>query len=179
MSYEEFGSAFVHEAVTPERIRGVVRSIAGETVDVGPITAGPGGVANATANGTIGTPLVDKTGDDPLSYLVRLPVDLTLDVEVGGGRHHYTVEAVVTIAIVVRLEDPLSICVDPTPPTRRDVTVRVHAKGLQAKMIGRVGDLDNEVRKEVGAYVVDRIEAERDQFANIDLRPLILAAWPT
>jgi hypothetical protein len=178
MTYEEFGSAFVHEAVTPGRINGVIRGLAGDVVKVGPMQAGPGGVATATAAGKVADPIVEQTSDDPLAYVVRLPVDLTLDVNVAGTHHHYTAEAEVRIGIAVRLEHPLSICIEPTAPSRRDVTVRVHAKGIQAKVLGRIGDIDNELRREIATYVKSRINSDAAEFANVDLRPLMLEAWP-
>jgi hypothetical protein len=178
MTYEEFGAAFVNEAVTPERIRGVIRDLAGDVVNVGPIHAGPGGVAIATAEGTMAEPIVEVATRDPLAYSVTLPVELSLDVNVAGAHHHYTAEAAVQIAIAVHLEPPLSICIEPTAPTRREVSVKVRAKGLQAKVLGRIGDIDNELRREIAAYVTSRIDADGSQFANLDLRPLMLEAWP-
>jgi hypothetical protein len=179
MTYEEFGAAFVHEAVAPDRIRGVIRDLAGGVVNVGPIHAGPGGVAVATAEGTVAEPVVELTGDDPLAYTVTLPVELRLDVNIAGAHHHYTAQASVRIGIAVRLAPPLAICIEPTAPTRRDVSVNVRAKGLQAKVLARVGDIDNELRREIASYVSTRIESDGSQFANLDLRPLMLAAWPT
>jgi hypothetical protein len=179
MTYEQFGSAFVREAVTPDRIRGVIRGIAGDVVKVGPMAAGPGGIASAKASGTVGDPSVEKTGDDPLAYTVTLPVDLKVDVVVAGTVHHYKARASVRVGINVHLEEPLSICIEPTPPGRRDVTVSVQAQGLPAKVLGRVGDIDNEMRREIATYVKARIESDGSQFSNVDLRPLMLAAWPT
>jgi hypothetical protein len=178
MTFEQFGSAFVHEAVTPARIAGVIRELAGDVVKVGPINAGPGGVATATATGTVAEPVVEQTSDDPLTYLVRLPVDLKLDVNVAGTHHHYTAEAEVKVGIKVRLEEPLSICIEPTAPSRREVSVNVHAKGIQAKVLGRIGDIDNELRREIAAYVKERIDSDASQFSNVDLRPIMLEAWP-
>lgn len=179
MTYEQFGSAFVHEAVTPGRISGVIRELAGGVVKVGPMHAGPGGVATAEAVGNVKDPVVEQTNDDPLAYTVTLPVDLKLDVNVAGTHHHYSAAATVKIGITVHLEEPLSICIEPTAPTRHDVTVKVQAKGLQAKVLGRIGDIDNEMRREIAAYVKHRIESDGSQFSNVDLRPLMLAAWPT
>jgi hypothetical protein len=179
MTYGEFGAAFVHEAVTPDRIRSVIRDLAGDIVRVGPINAGPGGVALASAEGTMQEPLIDMTGDDPLTYQVTLPVDLELEVNIAGSHHRYSAEAQVRIGIAVHLAPPLSICVEPTPPTRREVSVKVQARGLQAKVLGRIGSIDNELRREIAAYVTGRIEADGSQFANFDLRPLMLEAWPT
>jgi hypothetical protein len=178
MTYEEFGSAFVHEAVTPARISGVIRGLAGDVVKVGPLSAGPGGVASATAAGRVGDPDVTQTNDDPLEYRVTLPVDLDLVVDVAGTHHRYTATAKVRIGIAVHLAPPLSICIEPTPPGRGDVTVKVYAKGLQAKVLGRIGDIDNELEREIAAYVKSRISSDASQFTNVDLRPLMLEAWP-
>jgi hypothetical protein len=178
MTYEQFGAAFVSEAVTPARISSVIRGLAGDVVRVGPMAAGPGGIASASASGAVGEPSVEKTGDDPLAYAVTLPVDLKVTVVVAGTQHRYTAKATVRIGIVVHLEEPLSICIEPTAPTRRDVTVNVHAQGLPAKVLGRVGDIDNEMRREIATYVKTRIESDGSEFSNVDLRPLMATAWP-
>jgi len=173
MSFAEFGAKFINEAVTPKRISEVIRGIAGEAVKVGPIPAGPGGVAVATAVGTIGEAVVTTTGDEPLSYAVDLPVDLSLDVTVAGTKHHFDVDATVRIAFTVVLAPPLSICIVPESPTYRDVTVDVHARGLQAKMIGRVGDIERELRKHIARYLRERITTEVSDFSTVDLVPLM------
>jgi len=179
MTYEQFGAAFVHEAVTPERISSVIRGVAGGIVKVGPMAAGPGGVASASATGDVGDPVIEKTGDEPLTYAVTLPVDLQVDVIVAGTHHRYKARASVRIVIKVHLEAPLSICIEPIPPARHDVTVSVRAQGLPAKVLGRVGDIDNELRREIASYVRHRIESDGSEFSNVDLRPLMQAAWPT
>ena len=88
MSYAEFGARFIHEAVAPQRISDVIGGIAGEAVKVGPLNAGPGGVATARAVGRIGDPAVAVIGEEPLSYAVDIPVDLELDVHDGGQPHY-------------------------------------------------------------------------------------------
>ena len=173
MSYAEFGSAFIHTAVTPERIRDVIQGIANEPVHVGPMSAGPGGVAQATAVGSIGEPAVEVTNDEPLAYSVALPVDLDLDVTVAGTKHHYDIDAVVRVAFAVVLAPPLKICIVPESPTYRDVTVDVHPQGMQARMIGRVGDIERELRKHIARYLRERITSEVSDFSVVDLVPLM------
>jgi hypothetical protein len=175
MSYAEFGAAFIHEAVRPERITEVIRGVAGEAVKVGPMQAGPGGVAVANAVGHLGQAVVEKTGHEPLSYGVNLPVDLELDVTVAGTKHHFDIDAIVHIAFTVVLAPPLSICIVPESPTYRDVTVEVRPRGLQAKMVGRIGDIERELRKHIARYVRERITAEVKDFAALDLVPLMAA----
>lgn len=178
LSCAQFGAAFVAHAVTPRRIVAVVRAIAGDDVVVGPIKVGPGSMALADAHGRIGEPVVERTGDDPLAYLIRLPVELDLRVDVGGGKHDYTVQAEVRIALTVHVERPLVVVIEPATPHRRDVDVKVRAKGMQAKMIGRLGDIDNELKRHIAAYVRERIEADTSDVTRVDLEPLMAAAWP-
>jgi hypothetical protein len=173
MTYAEFGAAFIHEAVTPERIRDVIRDIAGAAVEVGPIEAGPGNVAQAKAVGHIGEPAIELTGDEPLAYAVTLPVDLSLDVAVAGTKHHFDVDAKVRISFTVVLARPLTICIEPEPATYRDVTVDVHPRGMQARMIGRVGDIERELRKHIARYVREQIDTEVSDFSVVDLVPLM------
>ena len=67
-------AAFVHEAVTEERVSAVIRNVAGDAVRVGPIHAGPAGMALASAVGEIGEAQVTKTADEPLAYTTVLTV---------------------------------------------------------------------------------------------------------
>jgi hypothetical protein len=173
MSYAEFGARFIHEAVAPQRISDVIGGIAGEAVKVGPLNAGPGGVATARAVGRIGDPSVAVIGEEPLSYAVDIPVDLELDVTVAGTKHHYDIDAVVRIEITVVLAPPLSICIVPASPTYKDVTVDIHPRGLQAKMIGRVGDIERELRKHIARYLRERINTEVSDFSTVELLPLM------
>lgn len=173
MSYAEFGAAFIHEAVTPQRIADVIRDLAGAAVEVGPITAGPGGVALASAVGRLGDPAIELTNEEPLAYAVSLPVDLALDVTVAGTKHHFDVDATVRIAFTVVLARPLSICIVPESPTYRDVTVDVHPRGMQARMIGRFGDIERELRKHIARYVREQIDNEISDFSEVDLVPLM------
>lgn len=175
MSYAEFGAAFVHEAVTPERISSVIHGITGEAVRVGPIEAGPGGVATASAVGHIGEPAVLVTDHDPLSYRVSLPAQLDVDVTVAGTKHHFDVEATVRVAFTVTLAPPLSICIVPESPTYRDVDVVIRPKGIQARVLARSGIVEKEMRKNVARYVRERIDTEVATFSTVDLVPLMTA----
>lgn len=175
MSYAEFGAAFVHEAVTPERISTVIHGITGEEVRVGPLEAGPGGVATANAVGRIGDATVLTTGHDPLGYLVTLPAKLDVDVTAAGTRHHFEVEATIRVMFTVTLAPPLSICIVPESPSYRDVDVVIHPKGIQARVLARSGIVEKEMRKNIARYVRDRVATEVAAFETVDLLPLMTA----
>lgn len=173
LSYAEFGETFVHQAVSPERICAVIHGITGEAVRVGPMSAGPGGVATANAVGHIGAPTVTVTGHDPLGYLVTLPAELEVDVTAAGTRHHFDVQASVRIAFTVTLAPPLSICIVPESPTYQNVDVVVHPKGIQARVLARSGVVEREMRKNIARYVRERLSNEVAAFSTIDLMPLM------
>jgi hypothetical protein len=173
LTYAEFGEAFVHAAVTPERICAVIQGITGAAVRVGPMHAGPGGVATANAVGHIGEPSVSITGHDPLAYLVTLPAKLDVDVTAAGTKHHFDVEATVRVAFTVRLVPPLSLCIAPDSPTYENVDVVVHPKGIQARVLARSGIVEREMRKHIARYVRERLETEVAAFSTIDLMPLM------
>jgi hypothetical protein len=175
MSYADFGAAFVHEAVTPDRISTVIRAITGESVRVGPLAAGPGNVATANAVGHIGEPSMLVTGHDPLGYQVTLPAQLEVDVTVAGTKHHFDVEATIRVALSVTVAPPLSICIVPESPTYRDVDVLVRPKGVQAKLVARAGNVEREMRKHIARYVRERIATEIAAFETVDLLPLMAA----
>ncbi len=175
LTYAEFGEAFVREAVTPERISAVIRGITDEAISVGPIEAGPGGVATANAVGRIGEPAVETTGHDPLSYQVTLPAQLEVDVTAAGTKHHFDVDATIRVSLTVALALPLSICIVPASPTYRDVDVDIHPRGLQARVLARSGIVEREMRKNIARYVRERIASEVAAFSVVDLLPLMSA----
>jgi hypothetical protein len=175
LSYAQFGEAFVHEAVTPERISAVIRGVTGDQVRVGPLDAGPGGVGTANAVGVLGEPSVLVTGHDPLSYEISLPAKLDVDVTAAGTKHHFDVEATIRLFLTVALAPPLSICIVPESPTYRDVDVVVRPKGLQARVLARSGIVERELRKHIARYVRARLETEVAAFSVVDLLPLMTA----
>jgi hypothetical protein len=173
MTYAEFGATFVREAVTPERICTVIHGITGEAVRVGPMHAGPGGVATANAVGHIGDPGVEATSQEPLAYAVTLPAQLEVDVTVAGTKHHFDVEAMIRIEFTVVLAPPLAICIVPESPTYENVHVVVHPKGMQARLLARAGNVEREMRKHIARYVRERLTNEVAAFSTIDLMPLM------
>jgi hypothetical protein len=177
LDFRAFGEAFIYRAVTPERIVEAVARIAGDVVELGPIKAGPGGRATVFAKGRLGEPEADEAGSDPLVYGVRLPVDVDLEVKV-GTTNRYQATGTIDLRMVVRTVEPLSIAIDVDPVTAKDVRFDIQAKGMQAKLLGRAGDVDGELRRHTSDYVNERISApETSRFTRIDLVPLMDRVW--
>lgn len=178
ISYADFGAAFVLAAVTPERIQGVLGDITGEQIAVGPLRAGPGGAATATAVGRVGPAQTQRVSIEPLEYRLTLPVTLTLNVDVAGVNHAFTGDLTVNISLTVRTAAPLTILVEVGQVRSSDVTSRVQAKGLRAKALALIGDLDGELRRHVATYVNERVSSPEARGATtIDLLPIMAEAW--
>ena len=177
LDYRSFGEAFIYRAVTPERIVDAVSRIAGDEVKLGPIKAGPGGRATVNAWGRIGEPEADEAASDPLVYSVRLPVDVSLEVKVGTVSR-YRASGAVDLRLAVRTAEPLRIVIDVEPVRPEHISFRVDAHGVQAKLLGRAGDVDGELRRHTAVYVNERIsDPATSRFTNIDLLPLIEEVW--
>lgn len=177
MTFAGFGEAFIYRAVSPERVVDAVRRIAGEVVELGPIRAGPGGRATVFAAGTVGEPEADEQSSDPLTYAVHLPVAVSIQVKVGTVSH-FAAEGSIALQLTVGMAAPLTLLIDVAPITADDVRFRIEAKGVQARILGRAGDVDGELRRHTAAYVNERIGGpEAARLTRIDLVPLIESVW--
>ena len=177
LDYRRFGEAFILNAVTPERIVDAVARIAGDVVELGPIKAGPGGRATVNARGRLGEPSADEAGAEPLAYEVRVPVDVSLEVEVRGV-NRYDATGHIPLRLEVRAVEPLAIVIDVQPVRAADIEFDIHARGVQAKLLGRAGDVAGELRRHTADYVNERIShPDTSRFTVIDLLPLIDRVW--
>jgi hypothetical protein len=145
--------------VTSDLIAEVISQIAGGVIDVGPIATGPGGVARATAHGVLRRAEVHLEPGLPIGVRAGVPVAIELTVDAAGGKHRYSADAKVAIRAAIAHEDGCAV-VELEPLSSRDVTVRVKAHGLQAKLLQKVGDVDGELRREIAAYVNGRLSGD-------------------
>lgn len=177
LDYRRFGEAFILSAVTPERIVDAVARIAGEVVELGPIKAGPGGRASVRARGRLGEPSADEAGSEPLAYDVQVPVDVSLEVKVGGV-NRYDATGRIPLRLEVRTVEPLAIHIEVQPVSPGDIEFDISARGVQAKLLGRAGDVAGELRRHTAEYVNGRIaDPATARFTTIDLLPLIARVW--
>lgn len=177
LDYRRFGETFVLSAVTPERIVDAVTRIAGDVVELGPLKAGPGGRATVRARGHLGEPSADETGSEPLAYDVRVPVAVSLEVKVGGV-NRYDATGQIPLRLEVRTVAPLAIHIDVQPVRASDIEFDIDARGVQARLLGRAGDVAGELRRHTADYVNERIaDPGTARFTYIDLLPLIDRVW--
>lgn len=182
VSYQDFGAAFIDEAVSLARIEQAVTGIAGDRVEVGPIGVGPGDAATVMAKGDIGevkakaaTPEADGTR----RFVVSIPVELRLSVRVAGTVHRFEASVVARLHLAARTAvQPLALVVDITPPELFDMEVAVRSSGVAAKVLGRLGNVDGKIRKEVVGFITERLNAPDARAATvIDIATHIEAVW--
>jgi|SRR5579875_1063378 len=175
--YGAFGEDFIVTAVTPERVVASIRRIAGDKVELGPLRAGPGGAATVVARGWMGEPSAEELATDLLAFAVKLPVDLDLEIRLGTtGR--FAATGHIELRLSVRTESPPAIVIDVAPARPSDVHLTIEARGVQAKLLQRAGDVDGELRRHAANYVNERVESpEARRLTRVNLVPLIEKAW--
>lgn len=177
-TYEEFGELFFRAAVTPERILGAVDGIAGEPIDFGPMGVGPGRIAQVTAKGQIGEAIATERPGTPITYELVIPVDLdfTINLQVEKERFHASVE--VPLVVTAHATRDLRIVVDVTPPDPEELKLDLEADGVRAGLLGRIANVDGELRRFVAKYVARELEKPHVVATrNIDVGVSIDVAW--
>ena len=167
ISYEQFGVNFVAAAVTVERIEGAIGETSGDPVDVGPMPAGPGGIATVRATGQVGTPVVHKLEGPTLKFDAVLPIELQLDITVAAVPQRFSGEVEVPLSLSVHTAAPLTLLIEVAPVVPREIRVDLASSGLGAGVIQKVGNVDDEVRKQVAKVVNDRIGSERARASRV------------
>jgi hypothetical protein len=182
VSYQDFGAAFVDEAVSLARIEQAVTTVAGDHVDVGPIGVGPGDAASVVAKGAVGACSAKAAAPEPdgtRRFVVSIPVELHLSVKVAGTLHRFEASVVARLHLAARTAvEPLALVIDITPPQVFDMEVIVRSSGMAAKVLGRLGNVDGKIRKEVVGFITERLNAPDAKAATvIDIASHIEAVW--
>jgi hypothetical protein len=179
ISYEEFGVNFVTKVVTPERVAETIARVSGAEVKAGPMSAGPGGAASVLATGRIGAvtarPTFNKQG---LAFEALIPIDLKLGVKVAGVTHRYNGVVRVRLHLGIRAEPPVKIMIDVDPVAVSDVDVELAADGLRARVLQRLGNVDEEVRRAVASVVSERLDSDAARAVReLDILGYVDQAW--
>ena len=179
ITFEELGINFVTNVVTPERVAETIAHVAGDEVRVGPMHAGPGGAATVTAVGRVGkVTAVHAFRGAPLSFDAEIPIDVSLDVRVAGASHKYSGHLTVPLHITLRAIAPVTLRFDIDAVHPEEVGVELSAEGLRAKVLQRLGDMDDEVRRAVASTVTARLGSpEALAVREIDILQRVTDVW--
>lgn len=177
---QQFASNLLTLTVTPERVAAVMARIAGERVEVGPLTFGPGGMITASGVGLIGKiEVVPVTGlaDGQLGFEATIPGDLTINLSAGSSDsvHSYQGTVQSCLHITVQLLEPARafLAVDQLQP--REVKVDLRTEGMAAVIL-QLGRADQVVADQVAKVVNHRVAAVAD-VRTIDLVELVDRSW--
>jgi len=179
ISYEQFGNNFVTQVVTPERVAATIARVAGSEVKAGPMQAGPGGAASVTATGRIGEITARVVfADTRLAFEATVPIALELGVRVAGVTHRYKGSLTVPLYLSVRAIEPVTIAIDIEPISPDNVQVRLSAEGVRARLLQRLGNVDDQVRRTVAKVVTERLDSpEAKEVRNLDILGYVDKAW--
>ena len=178
VSYAVFGARFFEHAVSEARILGALGGLTGDRFEFGPIGAGPGKVAQVSAEGEFGAASVERAPGEEVAFRLTIPVTLDLLIGLGVDRHKYVATVVVGLTLTARAAEPLRVVIDVDSPTWRDVTVHVEAEGLRASVLQRVAGIDREIGRFVAKYVARELDKPKIKAArDIDVAARIDGAW--
>jgi hypothetical protein len=182
----EFALNLIRGTVTTDRVAAVMKRIAGERIEVGPLRFGPGGAVTATGVGLIGTIQVTPAfgsgsgsgSGGAIAFDASIPGDLTIDLTAGsnGRRHRYEGTVVVPLHIPVVFEAPAWVVLDVATLPANEVTVRLRTEGMATFVLQTLGDANGEVAAQVAAVVNERVAAVAD-LRRIDVAGLLDRTW--
>ena len=180
LGLEDFGHDFMRLVLHRDRIMASIDRILGEDFALGPIGAGPGRrLARATARGRYGKTYGEELPDPELGYRVFLPVDVDFDLDLHVDNLRFHADLIVPIEIRMRVERPLTIHWDITPPTPESVVLKVNTSDRRSAIVQRVAGIDDELRRFLVRFVTRELEKPHVVKATrLDLLAMIDNAWP-
>jgi hypothetical protein len=180
MTYEDFGRQLFRQVLHAERIEESVATVLGERIELGPFGAGPGRfLAKVRATGAIGRPRATPLPGPMVAYRVRLPIDVTFDLDLAVDVHTFHADVVVPLTLTARAAAPLTIVWDITPPSLGEMDVLVAVDRRRTELLRRVAGIDEELRRFMLRYVTRELQKEHVVRAtHIHLGEVIDAAWP-
>ncbi|MFB7876074.1 hypothetical protein ACFC06_12530 [Nocardia sp. NPDC056064] len=166
IDYADFGERFVTYAVTEDRIAAAVAGMTGRGVQIGPFSLGPAGLAGFVAEGTLGTPVVTRTPGDALSFGVKIPLTLAVNLVLGGRKLGLAAVVEIGLTLHARTAAPLLVVIDVAPVTARDVSFTLRAEAVDSAwemlLDPIAGLVQREVAGRVNAIVGDpKVRSER------------------
>lgn len=147
----------LRDAARPERAVEAIGDLIGTEVAFGPVTAGPGGMATATATGRVGRITARSTAPDRVALTAPVHLDLTVTI----GRSDVPVDARLEVRIALHAclaPDESEVVVEVAELGPADIDVSTRARGVGGVLVRRLGDLDNEIRHHVIRWVTDLLQ---------------------
>ncbi len=178
LTSDEFVRRALAAAAPPQRVSEVVARLVGDEIKIGPISAGPCEAASANAVGVPGAVHAELCDDAVWHQIVTIPIDLSVLVEVAGGIARFQGPVQVQTRIRLQIEQPCDVVVHVEDVHSRNITTALEGIGVSARIVGRLGGIDDIVADQVLTYVNDLIRSPEFEAAlHIDVTGLLGRAW--
>ncbi|MUM17703.1 hypothetical protein FZI91_15090 [Mycobacterium sp. CBMA271] len=178
LSYEEFGRAFFEIAVSEDRVKAAVASIAGEPFEVGPMAQGPGKIAKVTAKVQIQEPIVTRNDGDIITFDIQVPLSIDLLIDLKLDKSRFKVAGNINLKATARAAAPLQLIIDVAPPGPSDITVDVASTTIRGELLRILAGVDQLISRFIAKYVANEVDNPRAMAARtIDVAHRLDSAW--
>jgi hypothetical protein len=178
VTYEEWGRNFFEVAVTEERVAAAFAAIAGDQIEMGPMSQGPGRIAKVTAKVRIQEPKATRKMGDTITFAIHIPLEIDLLIDLLIDKQRFTVDGDIALRATARAAEPLLLILDVAKPRPSDISVHVSSKSLRGEVLRLIAGVDAEIRRFIAQHVADQIDTPESQQAQvIDVGSLIDTAW--
>jgi hypothetical protein len=182
ISFDQFGRNFMREVVTADRVAATIASVVGDSIEVGPLAAGPRDAARASLRGKLAgvdvSPVGDERGGEALRFTAEVRLDCTLAVKAPVINKRYRGTLTIPLQLDVRTASPLRLVIEVEPPSPPDIGVDLQSKDRSGRLIQVLGNIDDEVRTRAAAEVARRVEApEALRHREIDVLAMVDEVW--
>lgn len=178
LSPVEFADEVLRAAARPERIATVVARIIGDSLDIGPVPLGPGGVLTARAAGRPEQIRIEPSTTDHREVGVIVPILLRLNVSLGTVNARFLAAVCVRTRITLVPNRPCALLVQQDEVRRGDVIATVRGDNVLGRVLEHLGPIAPMVVDHVVAYANSLFtRPELAELRRIDVADLIERAW--
>jgi hypothetical protein len=176
---EQFGQDFLRMVFHRRRIADSVARVLGPGFELGPFGAGPTRkLAKIRAKGTYRNLYADNLPGELPAFRVTVPVDVDFTVDIAGSSLTFHADVIAPILVRFRLEEPLILHWDVTPPTDEDILLKLDATPGKSAILHKLSTLEADLRGFLIRFVTRELEKEHVQHATrIDLLKVIDGGW--
>jgi hypothetical protein len=179
-SYERFGVEFVRRVLHKDRILRLVDAVLGDSIELGPIGAGPGrAFATVSIHGTFHPTTGERLPGDLLTYRVHLPISVMFELDMRVDRQRFNAEVVVPLTLSVHIDEPLTLRWDVAVPHEDEVALTLQSDTRRGSVLQKVAGLESELRRFLVKVVRTELEKPYVRRAtHLDMEDLLDATWP-
>ncbi|MGH3519891.1 MAG: hypothetical protein ACRDQ7_21415 [Haloechinothrix sp.] len=178
VSLEEFAAQIMAIAGSPDRVAAGAARVVENPIAIGPLRVGPGGVAKATAIGYLGEIRGRAADEADWDVVLEVPVRVGVDVRFTRQRFKFGIEIMLRARIRMVPTTGCTVTVDVDEITEADITAKIDAHDLPAKVVSLGYNIELDVVQQVIAHANKLAASQRVMAArHIKVAEVIDRAW--